>query len=61
MTLAIVLASFVGLIVLFKFLFQTITNNEIDWWDSITFVMLGAILRRILGFLSNKLEWFPNG
>ena len=60
MEVVIVLLIFAAMIGLFKWLFQTITEKKIDWWDSATFVVLSGLIRRLMRYLDAKIDAFPD-
>ncbi|MEZ6163222.1 MAG: hypothetical protein R3B67_02175 [Phycisphaerales bacterium] len=60
MDIAIILLILAAMIGLFKWLFQTITEEKIDWWDSATFVVLAGLIRRLMRFLDAKIDAFPD-
>lgn len=50
----------IGMLSAFRWLFKAVTHEIIGWWDSVTFVFLGGLLRRGLQFVTSFFDQIPD-
>lgn len=50
----------VGTLMAFRWLYETVAEESVGWWDSISLVFAAALVGRVLRFIVGKIPAIPN-